>query len=164
MQDFIPLFLAAGKTLVDRSRCERAFHVEQVHFLVQLGVIIGRLQLFAFRQARLHRGPEEICDGHAGDFAWILESHEEAFARAFVGLELKKIFAIHHYVALGYVVVRMTGEHLCKRALAGAIRPHDGVHFTARHSQAEPADNLLVRDRHVQVFYDQRLHYRETKI
>ena len=92
LQDLVALFLAAGETFVDRARGERAVHLQQIHFLVELRVVIGRLEFLAFGQARLHRGAEEIGDRHARDFARILKREEEAFARAFVGLHLENDF------------------------------------------------------------------------
>src|SRR5436190_15831414 len=52
--------------------------------------IFGCLELFALRQTRLDRRSEKIGDGHAGNLARILESHEKAAPGTFIGVEFKK--------------------------------------------------------------------------
>ena len=84
-----------------------------------------------------------------GNFARVLEREEEAFARAFVRLQGENIFAVHQHLAGRDLVIGMAGQHLGQRAFAGAVWPHDGVHFAFRHGQAEAADDLLFGDRNV---------------
>src|SRR5205807_4585821 len=92
---FRPLLFATGKTFVDRARCERAVHSQQLHLLVKLRVVIGRFEFFAFRQTRRERGPQKIGDGDSWNFAWVLESEKKSLPSAFVGLHSKNIFPIH---------------------------------------------------------------------
>ena len=55
LEDFVALLLAAGEAFVDRARGEFAVHLEQVHLLVELLVVVGRLEFLALGQARLQR-------------------------------------------------------------------------------------------------------------
>ena len=40
----------------------------------------------------------------------------------------------------------MPGQRARKRALAGAVRAHDGVHFAGVHVQVDPLQDLLAFD------------------
>ena len=148
LQNLGALFLDAGKTFVDRTRGERTIHPEQLHLLVKFRVIVSGFEFLALRQTRLDGGTEKICDRDSRNFAWILKCEKNAFARAFVRLEFEQIFAIHREGSGCHLVIGMASQHFGERALAGAIRPHDGVDFATRHLQAQPADNLLVGDRY----------------
>ena len=149
LQNFVALLLAAGEAFIHRARGERAIHLEQIHLLVELRVVIGRLEFLALRQTGLDRGAEEIGDRHAGDFARVLEGQEKASPRALVRLQFENIFAVHQHRSRGHDVIRMAGQHLGERALAGAVWPHDGVHFALGNGEAETADDLLFGDRNV---------------
>jgi hypothetical protein len=46
----------------------------------------------------------------------------------------------------------MAGEHLCQRALAGAVWAHDRVNFACVDGQVDTLENLGSLDRHVQIF------------
>ena len=45
----------------------------------------------------------------------------------------------------------LAGEDPGEGALAGAVRPHDGVHLARRHLEVDPAQDLVALDRRVQV-------------
>ena len=55
----------------------------------------------------------------------------------------------------------MAGQHLGQRAFSRTIRPHDRVHLAARHEEAQPAHNLLIADRDMQILYVQFIHKSE---
>ena len=98
------LFLAAGKTRLDRSRRERALlDVELNPFSRPTWRNNRSSQLFAFGQAPgLHRGPEEICDlVMPGISLGYWRALKRPLRACSAGLELDKIFAIHHCFALG---------------------------------------------------------------
>ena len=59
---------------------------------------------------------QKVRDCHARDFAWILESQEKPAPGTFIGVELEKIFFVHHHLAPGDLVVGMTGQDLGERA------------------------------------------------
>ena len=64
-------------SLTEREVNERSM-LEQIHLLVELRVVVGRLEFLALGQARLDRGAQEIRDRHAGDLARVLEGEEKA--------------------------------------------------------------------------------------
>src|SRR5215210_339617 len=43
---------------------------------------------------RVHRHPQEVGDGHAGDGGGVLEGEEEPRARALVGLHVENVLAL----------------------------------------------------------------------
>src|SRR6266480_4634911 len=79
-------------------------------------IVTPRFELFAVGQARLNGRPQKIRDRHAGNFAWILESHEKTATGPFIRFQLEKIFPVHHHLALGDLVVRMSSQYLGKGA------------------------------------------------
>src|SRR5205814_8540890 len=95
LQNLGALFFAAGESLINRARRKRTIYAEQFHLLVKPGVIISGLQLFTFRQTRLQRRPEKICNGYARNFARVLESQEKTASGAFVRLDFQEAFAVH---------------------------------------------------------------------
>ena len=135
LQNFRTFLFAAGEALVDSARSERAIHTQQLHLFVKLRVIIGCLELFPFGETRLHGRAQKIRDRHARDFAWILERQEKPAPGTFIGVELEKIFSVHHHLALGDLVVGMTGQDLGERAFPGAIRAHKCMHFAPRNPE-----------------------------
>ena len=56
------------------------------------------------------------------------------------------------HLAVGDRVQFASGEHLRERALAGAVRPHDGVHFARVDGEVDALENFAVANRRVQVF------------
>ena len=84
----------------------------------------------------------------------ILKREEQAGARALVRLHVEDVHAVHQDFAGGDSVVGMPAEHLGQRALAGAVRPHDGVDFAALDLKAQAADNFDARHADVQIFDD----------
>src|SRR5690606_9425566 len=46
-------------------------------------------------------------------------------------------------VALGDLVLRVAGDDLGQRGLAGAVRAHQRVHLTAGHHQVDPLEDLV---------------------
>ena len=76
---------------------------------------------------RVDRGAEKVRDGHSRDGVRVLKREEQPALRALVGLELDEAVAVEEDVALGDLVGGVTHERVRERALAGAVRPHDGV-------------------------------------
>ena len=95
---------------------------------------------------------------HARDFHRILEGQEQALARALIGLQLENFSPSMQHLAAGHRVIGMPGDHLGERALARAVRAHDGMHFSPGHGEGQAADNLLVGDLHTQVLNAQLIH------
>ena len=106
----------------------------------------------------MERGTKEIGNGHARDFAWVLEGEKQTFARAIIGLECEKIFAVHRDLAFGHVIIGMAGHDFGERAFPRAVRAHNGVHFATGHSQTQAADDLLIAYRDMEVFDTELVH------
>ena len=80
-----------------------------------------RISLYAARRKYAFDTP--------GNLHRILEREEDPRLRALFGLHLEQILAVVRDRAAGDLVRRIAGQHLRERALAGAVRPHDGVHL-----------------------------------
>src|SRR3972149_1744533 len=77
----------------------------------------------------LEGGAEEVDHRHAGDGRGVLHGEEEAAAGALVRPQRRHVLALEIDVAGGDLVARVAHEGVGERALAGAVRPHDGVHL-----------------------------------
>ena len=131
VEDLVALLLAAGEALVDRPVEQRLLHLHQLHALLdQLEEVHGvHLRLAAVLADGVQRGLEEVGVGDAGDLHRVLEGQEHALAGALLGVHLQQVPAVEEHLALGDLVVLAAGEHLGQGGLAGAVRPHDGVHL-----------------------------------
>jgi len=83
---------------------------------------------------------------------------EKAPGGALIWFQLEEILTVHGDLASSHLVIGMTGQHLGKGALAGAIWAHDGVHFATRNGQTKTPDDLLVSDRHAEVIDPKLVH------
>ena len=72
-----------------------------------------------------------------------MESQEQAFAGALVGLEFQDVFSVHEHFTRGDLVIGMTAENLCQSALARAVRPHDGMHLALFDGKAQATHDFL---------------------
>ena len=114
-----------------------------------------RRRIFALA-ARLalgvQRGAQERHGGDAGDFHRILERQEHALGGALVGRHLQQVLALEQDLAAGDFVARLAGDDVRQRRFAGAVRPHDGVHFALVHGERQPVENLTLLDTDLQIF------------
>ena len=69
----------------------------------------------------------------------------------FVGLELEQVDAVDGRRALGDFVIRVAHQGVAQRALARAVRPHQGMDLALADRQVDPFEDLLAIDRDVQV-------------
>ena len=127
LEDLVALLFAAGEAFVHRAGGEFPVHLEVVHLRVEVLVVGDRVDFLALRQARLEGGADEVGVGDAGNFGRILESEEDAGARALVDAHAQQVPAVHGDGAAGNDVAFVAGDHLRERRLAGAVRAHDGV-------------------------------------
>jgi len=88
-----------------------------------------------------------------------LECEEEAGAGDDVRLEADDLFAVEEGFAGLHGVVRVAGEDLGERALAGTVRPHDGVHFAFRDREGEILQDRAVADGGVEILDDERVRH-----
>ena len=86
-----------------------------------------------------------------GNLARVLEREEDARARPLVRLHLQDRLPVDEDVALGDRVVRVAGDRLGHRGLAGAVRPHDRMDFSGIDRQGHAFDDFLVSSGDVQV-------------
>ena len=72
----------------------------------------------------------------------VLEREEEPLARPLFGWQLQQVAALEGHAAAGNLVPGASGQHEGQRALAGAVRPHDGVRLTLSYAEVDPLENL----------------------
>ena len=82
----------------------------------------------------------------------VLERHEDAFAGALFGRHREQVLAVVRHVTAGDFVAGMAGQGARERALAGAVRPHDGVHLARVHVEAEAFENVFIFRLDAEVF------------
>ena len=131
LQDLVALLFAAGETFVDAARQETLVHLHELHLAAhQLQEFVGvDFGLPIALRLRVDRGLEQIDVVDAGNFHRVLEPEEHAGARAFFGRHREQVAALELHAAAGDLVTGTAGEHVGERALARAVRAHDGVHF-----------------------------------
>ena len=123
LQDLVALLLAAREALVDVALGERRVHLEVRHRLAHvLDPAADRRRLAVDRGLG---GAEEVRDGDAGDLDRVLHREEEAGAGALVDRHLEHVLAVEEDLALDDVVLRVAGDRVGERRLAGAVRAHD---------------------------------------
>ena len=135
---------AAQHALVDVE--ELRLLLDQLHELhrVELGLAV-------VLALGVERRLEEVGVVHAGDLDRVLEGHEHAFAGALVGIHLQQVLAVVDHLAAGHLVLGMAGQRARQRALAGAVRPHDGVHFALADLKVDPLEDLLAFGPNLQI-------------
>ena len=79
-------------------------------------------------------------------FDRILKRHEHAFARTLVRRHLEQVAALVKNLARGHFILRMSGEHLRQRRLAGTIRSHDGVNLALVNRQVDALEYFSAID------------------
>ena len=153
LQDLHPLLLAAREAVVDVAAGELARDVDQLHRRLGLAaeVLEADLRLAARLAVGVDRHPQVLGDGHAGDRDRVLEGHEQAGARALLGVGLGDLLAVEDDLALGDLERRVAHDRVRERRLAGAVRPHQRVDLAPRDLEVEALEDLLVLGAHVQV-------------
>src|SRR4051794_1522173 len=160
LQNFVALFLAAGKPDIDTA----AEHVlvdpelarDLVHALHELGH--QEFGLAARLALRVERRAQEGHGGNAGNFERILEREKKSLGGALVGCEGENVLAVEQHLALGDDVIGLAGEHMCEGRLARTVGTHYGVDAAPADRKLEPIEDILAVDLDVQVFYFQQMH------
>ena len=153
LQDLEPLLLAAGEAVVDVAAGELARDVDQLHrrLGVAAEVLEADLRLAASLAVGVDRHPQVLRDGHAGDRDRVLEGHEQARARALLGIRFGDLLAVEVDLALGDLERGVAHDRVRERRLAGAVRPHQRAHLALRDLEVEALEDLLVLGADVQV-------------
>lgn len=79
----------------------------------------------------------------AGDLHRVLEGQKHALARAIFRIQLQQILAFEGDFPFGHFIFFTPGQRGGQRALARAVRPHDGVHFARFDLQIQSLEDLV---------------------
>ena len=99
----------------------------------------------------VERRLEEVGVVHAGNLHRVLERHEHAVAGALIGIHVEQVLALVENLPFGDLVAGMAGDGARQRALARAVRPHDGVHLAGLHREVDAAEDFLVFDANLEI-------------
>ncbi len=135
------LLLAAGEALVDAALGEGRVHLEVAHG--RLDVLDPRAQLGGLAVDRGLGRAQEVADRDTGDLDGILHREEEAGAGALVDGHGEHVLAVERHGAAGDGVLRVAGDAVGERRLAGAVGTHDRVRLAGPHGEVDPAQDLL---------------------
>ena len=111
--------------------------------------LLGLVGVAAHRADRL---AQEVRHAHARDGGRVLEGQEQAGLGALVRRQAEDALPVQQDIAPGDLVVRVAGDGVGQRALAGAVRPHQRVHFALADGQVDALQDRLAFDGDVQVF------------
>ena len=145
LENLVALLLAAREPLVDRPAQQRRIEVEDLGFLFHErhelhGVELGKAAMLPLG---VDGGLQEVRVVDAGNFHGVLERHEDALAGAIFRRELDEILAVVGDRSPGDFDLRMAGQRAGERALARAVRPHDGVDFALLDAQVDAAEDVF---------------------
>ena len=87
----------------------------------------------------------------AGDLDGVLEGEEQPLRRAHLGVHVEQVLAHELDGALGDLVVVLAREDRREGALAGAVRPHDGVDLAGVDVKVDALEDRLLLDAGVQI-------------
>ena len=94
----------------------------------------------------VHCRLQELHVADAGNLDRILEGEEQSPVGTLLGGQSGDVRAIHGDRTTGHVVAGPSGEDVGERALARAVRSHDGVHLAGVDGEAQTVENRLVVD------------------
>src|SRR5690606_20770464 len=81
----------------------------------------------------------------------VLEGQEHAGGGALFGLQLQQRTAVKFHRTGADLVALAPGENVAQGGLAGAVGPHDGVHFARLHVQRKALEDVAAADGSVEV-------------
>src|SRR3954447_23540128 len=153
LEDLHALLLAAGETLVEVAARELLGHLHELHRgLDALTELLQRDGLLAARvPVRVHDHAQVLRHRHARDRDRILEGHEQAGARALVGIGLRDVLAVEQDLALRDLEVRVAHDRVGERGLARAVRAHERVELAGADVQVDALEDRLVAGGDVQI-------------
>ena len=100
---------------------------------------------------RVERRLEKGHRRDAGNFDRILKGEKHAFGRALVRRQFEDVLAVEQDLARRDFIIRLAGDDIGERRLAGAVRPHDRRDLAVSHLKVEVLQDFAVADRDVQV-------------
>ena len=110
----------------------------------------------------VERRLQKIGGVHARDLHRVLEREEDSFAGALIGVHLEQVPAAIEDLPPGHLVALAAGQDRGQRALAAAVRPHDGVRFARVDGQVHAVEDLFALHSGVEVFdfKDRLVHFK----
>ena len=120
---------------------------------------VEQLALAARLALGVQRRAQEVHGGDAGNFDRILEREKHALGGALVRRHLEQVFALEQDFAAGDFIARLAGDDMRERRFAGAVRPHDRVHFAFVHGERQPVEDLTILDTDLQIFDFEQWHH-----
>ncbi len=147
------LLLATAEAFVDGAAQKVCVHLDKRHLLASQREEVDAVHfLFPSMLTDLvQRCPQEVGTVHARNLDGILESHENAFLRPLIGVQIQEIRPFIQDLTVSDVIGFVSRKDLGQRALAGPVRPHDGVDFTGLDGQVDPLENFGVLNTRVQI-------------
>src|SRR5206468_3246211 len=89
---------------------------------------------------------------HARNLNRILKREEQSFARPLLRIEVEQVLAVVKHLAAADVVTVAARKHRSQRALAAAVRAHDGVDFARVDGEADALEDLFALNARAEVF------------
>ena len=83
----------------------------------------------------------------------VLESQEYPLARTILRRHRQQVISHERNRPIGDLIVVTPRDDIGQRALARAIRPHDGMYFSRTYLQVEAIQNGFSINRHFQIAY-----------
>ena len=153
LEDLVALLLAAGEADVHSPLEQRFVHVQYLDLVAHLCEEVHRVELGlpAMPAERVDRRLEEVGVVHAGDLDRVLEGEEHAFAGPLFRREVEQRVPFEEDLPSGHLVAVAARQHVRQRALARAVRAHDGVDFTRRDAEVDPGEDVLSIHRGAQI-------------
>ncbi len=96
--------------------------------------------------------PDQIVEGHSRYLDRVLERFEQPGTGTLVHRQADHLDATHQRATRSGVLV-LAHEHVAQRRLAGAVRPHQCVHFTKRDLDVHPFEDLEITKRGTDIGY-----------
>ncbi len=145
MQRLGALFFAAGETNIQRTLQHVFADIQALGFRPHEFEKLNGIQLiFAPCLALgIHRRFQKGHCGHAGNFSRILKRKEDACRRALFNREFGQVLALVKNMTRCDFIIFAPGQDVGKRAFAGAVRPHNCVHFTFGNGERNPFQDFL---------------------
>jgi hypothetical protein len=156
LQNLGPLHLAAREAVVHVPPGELLIHPQLRHLLAELlAELPHRNQLLAFLAVRIadvgRRVPQKVGHFHARNRHRPLEGHEDPGPRSLRRVPFQNVLAVELDRALSDFILRVAHDRAGQRALARAVRPHQGVRLAAADRYIHAVEDRLALNSHVQI-------------
>ena len=157
LERLVALLLATGEVDVEGTVQESLLEPDPLGLGAQ-----HRLEVGGVAPARRQRLGEDVDERHARHLDRVLHHEVEACGGAAPGGHRQHVLAVERDRAGDRVVAGLAHHDRRERALAGAVRAHDGVHLAGRHGEVDPAQDLIATDRGAKAADLERAHCRTS--